>query len=240
MTHCFKIIIAIVLLPVSIPLCAREDSCHKAGAWHIEPLVGNSWQSEYFHPVFNFGKPTAYPLAFPYGGQRNTQGFGLDIGSNIYVDVSCHSAIGIWLNGRLRYDYVYGLRGGATNPSYKYNGNNKDFIADLNFGLQYKLADNNDRSLDVVAGMTIHQVGKRYFFELKQYGWDDVWLNYQYLSYDLRLGYDIIRLSPVFSIHAGIATSYIPNGHPAYPFTDFMLLKVYAQVKFKGIKAFRI
>jgi len=229
--YVFAVLLAALL---SCPASAQETNAHKSGLLHIEPLIGNSWQSEYFHPFFDWGRPTLYPVLFPYDGWKNTQGFGLDPGVNAYIDISKHSAAGIWLNSRLRYDYVYGY-GGVGRTIYK--DNHKDFLVDLNAGLQYKLITSGGRSMDVVAGMTVHQVGKKYFFAMKQYGWLDGWVKYQYFSYDLRLGYDIIRLGSASFIHAGMAASYIPNGHPAYPFTDFMLLKVYAQVKFKGIRA---
>jgi hypothetical protein len=196
----------------------------------IQPHIGTSWQSTLFKPVFDFSY--IHELFFvpnPINFEKSTQGFGLDIGTTILLNLHKGHSVGIIPNARLRYDYVYGIPGFLLNEQEV-----KSFLLDYSTCLVYTYRNKKEKEWTALIGYTINQVGKKYHFDLRlSIGPDYSEVIYQYNSFNFGLCYDVYRISKVLFLNLSLIANYIPSGHPAYPHRDFMTLGIGTKIKFK-------
>jgi hypothetical protein len=227
-----KIITCFAVLIISLPVAAKKKPTSPFSKLELVPHMGVSWQSPLFKPVFDFSYLNELGTVFyPYFHERNTQGFGLDLGYTLTTNVTEHSYIGFGMNGRFRYDYFYG---GSEAWGEVYEKMVKTFFFHYRASIIYDYKNNRGRDWIAEVGFTTNQMGKSKTFDLSRDQTGEYFtLNYQYSSYNFGIGYDLIRLNDKLYVHTGFVANYIPKGHPAYPNRDFMTLGFKTAIRFK-------
>lgn len=202
----------------------------------IQPRIGMSWQSTLFKPVFDFSAHQELGrMAYPIKYEKGTQGFGGDFGANFLISVGARNSIGLRPNFRYRYDYFYGVE--IWPP---YNKIVKASIFDISgyFLLNHKMKNKGEWL--IYFGYTFNQVGKKKFFDLSNTanadivpGYPYVTVNFQYPSLNYGFEYDFLRINKAFFLSSSIVFNYIPHGHPAYPWRDYMTMGFGISIKYK-------
>lgn len=191
----------------------------------IQPRFGLSYQSTLFKPVFDFSSQNElsnvyYPIKFEEG----TQGFGINFGADFLINLGERNNIGLRPDIRYRYDYFYGLE---IWPGYNEIVKSSMFDIGLYFLFNHKMKNGKEWSINI--GYTFNQIGKKKEFDLSSSGlrvpgYPDVLVNFQYASLNYGFEYGFLKLNKDFLLSGSIVLNYIPHGHPAYPWRDFMTL----------------
>lgn len=227
-----KILFFILVLSfLSLPAFPKKP-IKKFSEFKFIPHAGLSWQSTCYKPVFDFSAVNELGISFlPYNHEKNTQGFGLDLGFTLSTNISDKFQLGIKMNGRFRYDYIYG--GVFGWPGYE--DEFKSFLFDYSTAFTLSYTNQNNKDWVVELGFTANQMGKSHLFELHPDNQTTTYslFNYQYNSYNFALGYDVVKLSPKSFINTAFTFNYIPNGYPGYRFRSFMTMGVKATIRFK-------
>src|SRR5690606_7119465 len=167
-----------------------------------------------------------YPIQF----EKGTQGFGWDLGFSTLISFTKRDYVGLRPNLRMRYDYLYGAEGFPL-----YEEEVKALLLDLGVHLVYTHANAKYKEWTVSAGMTWNQMGHKRTFDLSHtvLGIENALIEFQYLSYNFGLSYDVYKISEAFFLNASLVANYIHHGHPAYPYRDFMTLGIGLSVRYK-------
>lgn len=232
----FKKVSSLFILSIAALNLNAQNSDKSFSELNFQPHIGLSWQSTFFKPVFDFSYiPELAVSYFPYNFERNTQGFGADLGFTLSANISERFQIGIKANGRFRYDYIYGKIEGSP----EYSDEVKSFLFDYStaFVFIYNSRKRPDKDWMAGLGFTGNNMGKQEFLDV-QYNNQVLSLqfDYHYVSYNLSLSYDILQISKKFYLNTGIVVNYIPKDFPGYPFRSFMTAGITADIRFKPPK----
>ncbi len=203
----------------------------------IYPYLGGSWQSTLFKPIFDFSTIQELSVAlYPINAERGTQGFGLDIGSDFLFQYDKSSRIGIRPNLRLRYDYWYGWKVNDPDTFSNYYDHVYTFFCDFTLQVLHSYELRKKKELLLQYGVTINQIGKEKTFDLTYYYFvrdPNYHINFQYTSLNVGIGYDFGVVGKTLFINGSMQANYIPHGHPAYPYRDFMTLAFGLKIRYK-------